>query len=159
MGSLALKIRPFHPQDQSAARQLILEGLGGHFGYIDETMNPDLDDIWQHYVAAGSAFVVAQVGGLLVGTGALIREGENGRLVRMSVRQSHQRQGIGRKLVQHLIQKAHEQGYKRLLVETNHDWFDAIGLYESCGFREYDRDAESVYLELTIVNCQLSIVN
>ena len=145
-----LKIRPFTPQDQSAARQLVLEGLGGHFGYIDETMNPDLDDIWQHYVADGGVFVVAEMDGLLVGTGALIREGEDGRLVRMSVCKSQQRQGIGRQLVRHLIQKANEQGYKRLLVETNHDWFDAIGLYQSCGFREYDRDAESVYLELAV---------
>ena len=113
-------------------------------------MNPDLDDIWQHFVAAGGVFVVAELDGLLVGTGALIREGENGRLVRMSVRQSHQRQGIGRQSVRHLIQKANEQGVERLLVETNHDWFDAIGLYESCGFREYDRDAESVYLALVV---------
>jgi len=35
-------------------------------------------------------------------------------------------------------------------VETNNDWYDAIGLYERCGFVEYDRDAESVYLALPL---------
>jgi len=148
------KIRPFIPQDQSAARQLILEGLGRHFGFIDPTMNPDLDDIWQHYVATGGVFVVVESDGMLVGTGALVEEeGERnlvGRLVRMSVSESHQRQGIGRALVNHLCQQAQECGYKQLLVETNNDWFDAIGLYESCGFCEYDRDTESVYLQLML---------
>jgi len=144
------KIRPFILQDQPIARQLILEGLGGHFGFIDETMNPDLNDIWQQYVASGNLFVVVESDGVLVGTGALVREGENGRLLRMSVRASHQRQGIGRGLVHYLCQQARERGYAQLLVETNNDWFDAIGLYKSCGFREYDHDAESVYLQLTL---------
>ena len=147
------KIRPFIPQDQPIARQLILEGLGGHFGFIDETINPDLDDIWQQYVASGDLFVVVESDGVIVGTGALVEEngdGINGRLLRMSVRPSHQRQGIGRGLVRHLCQQARERGYKHLLVETNNDWCDAIGLYESCGFREYDRDTESVYLQLTL---------
>jgi GNAT superfamily N-acetyltransferase len=145
-----MKIRPFTPQDQSAARQLILEGLGGHFGFIDRTMNPDLDDIWQNYVAAGNVFVVAEVDGIIVGTGALIDEQGNGRLVRMSVRPSHQRQGIGRQLVQHLIQKAIERRYTRLIVETNHDWYDAISLYQKCGFRAYARDEESVHFQLKL---------
>ena len=147
------KKRPFIPQDQPLARQLILEGLRRHFGFIDPTMNPDLDDIWQHYVAAGDLFVVVESDGLLVGTGALVQEREcdhAGRLVRMSVRESHQRQGIGRGLVRHLHHHAQQRGYTQLLVETNNDWFDAIGLYESCGFREYDRDAESVYLQLML---------
>ena len=147
------KTRPFIPQDQPIARQLILEGLGRHFGFINPAMNPDLDDIWQHYVAAGGVFVVVESDGELVGTGALVKGAacdRTGRLVRMSVRESHQRQGIGRGLVRHLHHHAQQCGYKRLLVETNNDWFDAIGLYKSCGFREYDRDAESVYLQLML---------
>lgn len=147
--TVSWQIRPFTPPDQPAARQIVLDGLGGHFGFIDKSLNPDLNDIWQYYSAPGNFFVVVEICGQLVGTGALIREeGSHGRLVRMSVSKSRQRQGIGRALVQHLIQKAKEQGYKRLLVETNNDWYDAIGLYQHCGFREYARDDESVYLQL-----------
>src|SRR5690242_17481186 len=40
-----LVLRQFAPHDASAMRQLVLAGLGDHFGIIDETMNPDLDDI------------------------------------------------------------------------------------------------------------------
>jgi N-acetylglutamate synthase-like GNAT family acetyltransferase len=148
MDNFALRIRPFTRQDQSTTRQLILEGLGGHFGFIDKTMNPDLDNIWQHYVVPGNTFIVAEIAGQIVGSGALVKEAAGvGRLVRMSVHSGWQRRGIGRKLVQHLIAKANEQGYKTLLVETNHDWYDAIGLYESCGFSEYDRDEESRHFQ------------
>jgi ribosomal protein S18 acetylase RimI-like enzyme len=149
MNNFELRIRPFTPPDQTATRQLILQGLGSHFGFIDETMNPDLDDIWQHYIVPGNIFVVAEMDSQIVGSGALIEEKEGvGRLVRMSVNPHHQRRGIGRTLVQHLIQKANEQGYQHLLVETNHDWYDAIGLYQSCGFCEYNRDEESIHFQL-----------
>lgn len=151
MNNFAVRIRPFTPQDQIAARQLILEGLGGHFGFIDETMNPDLANIWQQYIIPGNLFVVTEIDRQIVGTGALIEEAKGiGRLVRMSVSPRHQRRGIGRQLVQHLIQKAKEQGYERLLVETNHDWVDAIGLYQSCGFCEYDLDDVSVHMYLAL---------
>jgi ribosomal protein S18 acetylase RimI-like enzyme len=144
-------IRPFEPHDQQAARTLILDGLGGHFGFIDESRNPDLDDIMAHYVDLGNVFVVAQVDGSLVGTGALIAEGQHtGRIVRMSVRRDARRQGIGQLLVAYLLSRARERGYTRVLVETNNDWDDAIALYRRCGFVEYDRDDVSVYLALTL---------
>lgn len=147
-------IRPFLPSDQSAVQAIILAGLEQHFGYIDPTLNPDLTDIWQSYVQPGHTFVVAEVAGQLVGTGALVQENpaDNppppvwGRLVRMSVSQPYRRLGIGRALVAHLVQEGEEKGFGRLWVETNFDWVDAIRLYERCGFVEYARDDESVYL-------------
>ena len=144
-----ITIRPFEAHDQQAARALILDGLGGHFGFIDESRNPDLDDIMAHYVEPGNVFVVAHIDGRLVGTGALIAEGEHtGRIVRMSVRRDARRKGIGKMLVAHLLKLARERCYTRIVVETNNDWDDAIALYRRCGFVQYDRDAVSVYLEL-----------
>jgi ribosomal protein S18 acetylase RimI-like enzyme len=57
---------------------------------------------------------------------------------------------VGRALVTHLLDSAREWGLTRIEVETNHDWYDAIGLYERCGFTEFARDAESVYLALNL---------
>ena len=151
MNNFEVRIRPFTPRDQPATRQLILEGLGSHFGFIDETINPDLNDIWEHYIIPGHVFVVAEINNQIAGSGALIKEATKiGRLVRMSVNPDHQRRGIGRQLVDHLIQKANEQGFQQLLVETNHDWYDAIGLYQNCGFSEYDQDEESVHMQMTL---------
>ena len=144
-----LKIRPFTPADQTAARQLILAGLGQHFGWIDESRNPDLDDLQCHYLDQGHLFVVAEKQGTLVGTGALIGETPGvSRMVRISVSLAHQRQGIGRQLVAHLMQQAWARGDQRIVVETNLDWWDAIGLYHSLGFSQYDQDEESVHLHL-----------
>jgi GNAT superfamily N-acetyltransferase len=132
-------IRAFDPADQEAARTLILEGLGGHFGFIDETMNPDLDDIQATYVDTGACFVVAEIEGELAGTGALIEEGTRvGRLVRMSVAPAHRGKGLGRALVGHLLEEARSRGYHHAVCETNYDWHDAIGLYLACGFREVE---------------------
>jgi GNAT superfamily N-acetyltransferase len=146
-----LVIRPFEVCDQPAVRRLVLEGLGAHFGFVDETANPDLDDILASYVEPDHHFVVAQIGGEIVGSGALVDLGNAvGRLVRMSVRADHRRTGIGRALVDHLLYVAHQRGYRCVQVDTNKTWPDAIGLYLSCGFVEYDRDHVSLYLATSL---------
>ncbi|MDY7079354.1 MAG: GNAT family N-acetyltransferase [Chloroflexota bacterium] len=146
---MSLLIRSFEPRDQDVARQLILAGLGEHFGWIDETRNPDLDDIVANYVESGHVFVVAEINGELVGTGALITESKDAsRIVRMSVKQTHRRQGIGRALVAHLLKVASQKGFRQVKVSTEHDWKDAIGLYEHCGFNAYSRDDVNIYFSL-----------
>ena len=145
-----LVIRPYTRADQAAARRLIRGGLAEHFGLLDETLNPDLDDIWAHYVANGALFVVAEIGGVPVGTGALVPEGSGGRLVRISVAPEQRRRGLGRALVDHLVGAARARGWPQVLVATNHDWYDAIALYQRYGFREYARDAEEVHMVLDL---------
>ena len=148
---MPLLIRSFEPRDQSAARQLILVGLGEHFGWIDETCNPDLGDITANYIESGHVFVVAEIGGELVGTGALTTEDENrGRIVRMSVKRMHRRKGIGRALVTHLLNVARQKGFAQARVSTEHDWEEAIGLYEHCGFRECNRDDVDIHFSLAL---------
>lgn len=148
---MTLNIRDFLPTDQETVRSLILQGLGEHFGRIDPTLNPDLDDIQQTYIKPGHRFIVVETAGELVGTAALITERPGiGRIVRVTVKPNQRRAGIGRTLVQHLIQLAQEIGCHQILVETNIDWFDAIRLYQKCGFKEYDRDEEEVHLSLTL---------
>src|SRR6476469_9443058 len=100
----SLMFRPFQPSDQAAVRGLVLAGLGDHFGTIDETMNPDLDDIAAAYVALGHLVVVVELEGELAGTGTLMQEEPGaGRLVRMSVKRDLRGRGIGKKLVHHLL--------------------------------------------------------
>jgi ribosomal protein S18 acetylase RimI-like enzyme len=151
--SPTITIRDFAPPDQTAARRLVLTGLGDHFGVIDETRNPDLDDIATHYLAPGHRFVLAELHGTLVGTGALIEESpDTGRLVRMSVDRAYRGQGIGRALVHHLLAEARSRGYQRVVIETNDDWWDAIALYRACGFTEFDRRDGDVHMALDLVS-------
>jgi GNAT superfamily N-acetyltransferase len=149
--AMPIHIRPFAPHDQVAARRLILNGLGEHFGWIDETRNPDLDNIAANYFQCGNVFVVAEISGELVGTGGLITVDENtARIVRMSVSRNHRRKGIGRALVMHLLDVARQRGFARVIVTADIGWDNAIGLYANCSFTEYARDDEGIYFALAL---------
>lgn len=143
MGEQVL-LRPFQPADQSAARDLILAGLGEHFGHIDAALNPDLEDIWASYPVGGGRFYVAQQADTLVATGGLIQEAESvWRIVRVSVASRQRRRGIGTHMTRHLIAAARDLGARAIVVETNQDWREAINLYLQCGFViEAYRDGE-----------------
>ncbi len=127
---VTVRIRPLREGEQETARRIVLDGLGEHFGCVDESCNHDLEDIAASYLAAGHPFLVAEDDAALVGTGALIIENETcGQIVRVSVAQAYRRQGIGRALVTHLVSIARQCGLARLWVETNDDWTEAIELY------------------------------
>lgn len=130
-------IRPFTPADQPAVRALILAGLADHFGELDPAFNHDLDDIAATYVAAGAVVIVAELDNEIVGTGTLIQvEPGVSHLIRMSVDRQIRGRGLGKRLVNHLIELARARGDHRVLVETNDDWTDAIALYRACGFSD-----------------------
>lgn len=141
-------IRPFEPRDQTAARQLIVEGLGDHFGFIDEEINRDLVDVASSY--GDEVFLVAEQGGRLVGTGALVREAQGvGRIMRMSVQRKLRRQGIGTAMIERLLDQARALGYRRVILGTGH-WEDSVGLYQNYGFVEKGRDATHYYFAMEL---------
>lgn len=145
------RIRPFRREDQKEVKRIILEGLGEHFGAIDENLNHDLDDITTTYIKAGHEFVVAELEAWMVGAGALLFEDDNrGRIVRVSVNPKFRNRGYGEAIVKHLIKLGQEKGLGHILVETNHDWDSAIELYKKCGFQPYERDAESLHLRIDL---------
>ena len=146
---LSVKIRPFKPEDQDAAKELILAGMQEHWGQLDATKNPDLNDIARSY--ADATFLVAVLGEEIVGTGALRRrENDSGEIVRMSVGASFRRRGIGRQMLDALIAAARAAGMRRIILETTSTWADAIAFYRSYGFRElYERDGDT-YFELRL---------
>ncbi|HEU5441630.1 MAG TPA: GNAT family N-acetyltransferase [Ktedonobacterales bacterium] len=145
-------IRPFNVGDQDAAKRLVNEGLGERFGLVDESFNPDLDDIAAHYSSPGHTFVVAEQDDELIGTGCLVfaPKGTTGQMVRVSVRRDLRGQGVGHALVEHLLNVARAAGLRRVWMETNVGWESAIRLYKACGFREYDRVGRLVFLERKI---------
>jgi putative acetyltransferase len=144
------RFRAFVPRDQAAARALILEGLREHWGWLDPSLNPDLDDIAASYVAPGNVFLVAEIGQTLAGTGALVIDGNVGQIVRLSITPQWRRCGIGQALVVTLLDAARTRGLVRVWMETNDDWHDAIGLYRHCGFEEFDHREGSVFMALAL---------
>ena len=133
-----IEIRPFRVEDQKMARQLILDGLGERFGFVDEELNPDLDDIAASY--GGDLFLVAEQAGVIVGSGALIYEGDGiARVQRMSVLKALRRQGIAGAVLERLIAAARLLWCWRVVLETGF-WEDSVGFYTSKGFVATSQD-------------------
>lgn len=147
--------RPFSPTDQAAAKQLILDGLTEHWGELDLSLNPDLNDIQANYIDSGGIFIVMEAAGKLIGTGALMPEGDNAvRIMRVSVHQDYRRMGMGRGITAQLVKTAREIGYAKVLVETTDTWEPAIRLYQDFGFVEVARYEGDVHMEMVLQSTQ-----
>jgi GNAT superfamily N-acetyltransferase len=139
-----IKIIPFQPADQQAARSLILAGLEEHWGVLDETKNPDLDDIACAY--ASGIFLIAWERERIAGTGAYLpRSDYEIEIVRMSVRKEMRRQGIGRQILTALCLYARQAGYERAILETTRTWQEVIAFYRGFGFEFTHYQGEDSY--------------
>ena len=131
--SMDVSIRHFRDTDQQHVRSFILAGMGERWGSIDETANPDIDDISTRY--GPENFLVAFHKGVLVGTGGLIAESVSiVRVVRMWVARDLRRAGIGTQILNCLLDLAQERKYSRVVLETTSTWSDAISFYGKHGF-------------------------
>lgn len=71
-----------------------------------------------------------------MGTGTVVPgEGSVAELVRVSVDIAARRHGIGRLVVDSLLDIARGWNMDRVLVETTTDWIDVVAFWRRCGFR------------------------
>ena len=144
-----LEIRPFSPADQEAAKELVLAGMKEHWGWIDYSANPDLDDIAESY--AEGQFACAWIGETIVGTGAIVPEPPDSvRIVRMSVSHAYRRAGIGSKILSYLLDVARLQGQQHAVLETTETWVEVIAFYLRRGFQETHRSNGGVHFVLDL---------
>ncbi len=142
-----LTIRPFIPSDQDEVKALILAGLVDHWGFLDPTRNPDLNDIAASY--AGATFLVARRDGRMVACGALAPRGEGcAEIVSMSVARELRRLGLGRMILERLLAQARASGIRRVVLETTETWQEVIAFYLSFGFRITHHQDGDVYFAL-----------
>ena len=145
----AVTIKPFKPTNQQAVRALILAGLEEHWGFLEESKNPDLEDITNAY--ANGVFLVAWFNNEPVGTGAYLPRSKSVvEIVRMSVVKEMRRRGIGRKILAELCQRARLAGYKRAILETTRTWKEAIAFYDHFGFNFTHYQGEDAYFSLNL---------
>jgi GNAT superfamily N-acetyltransferase len=140
---------PFRPEDQAAVKQLVLAGLAEHWGKIDPTKNPDLNDIAVTYASAD--FLVAWSDGRIVGCGALVPQADQiAEIVRMSVAADLRRQGLARRILNQLIEIAREKGCRQVILETTATWSGVIEFYLRCGFHITHYQDGDVYFALDL---------
>ena len=103
-----------------------------HYFDVAEFQRPDVT-LWTAWFAdVGDAEQLA-------GCGALLElDGQHGEIKSMRTAPAALGRGVGRAMLDHIVEVARERGYRRLSLETGRgSAFDAaIGLYESSGFAE-----------------------
>ncbi|MCM2587794.1 GNAT family N-acetyltransferase [Rossellomorea marisflavi] len=130
------------------AKNLILEGFRERFGWIDDTLNPDIKDIAACYDGVDNHFFVGKDQQGIVCTGALKRQGVSTyEIVRMSVRADMRSKGLGRTMLQHLEDAAKSLKAVKLVLETNRAWEDAVGFYKRSGFINNGENESRFYFE------------
>ncbi|HTV78646.1 MAG TPA: GNAT family N-acetyltransferase [Steroidobacteraceae bacterium] len=116
------------------ARALYPEAFGDTT--VDATNGP---------LVKGGVYVVAYAGDVPVACGALRPWGpEVAEVRRMYVHREHRRLGLGRRILDHLVDAATRMGYSRLVLETGCRQRAAMRLYESRGFGRIDPFGEYV---------------
>lgn len=83
----------------------------------------------------GGIILFAKLGDEVVGTCALLRQGDQWELTKMAVTQAHQGRKIGKKLMLAIIERARRLGIAQLYLVTNSGLTPAVNLYRGMGFR------------------------
>jgi len=130
-----VEFRPFEPGDETAFRELNEAWIASHF-VVEEKDREVLNDPHKYILRPGGALLMAVQDGSAIGTCALLAMGDRAfEVAKMTVSRTHRGQGIGKKLLAHVIEHARGMGAKRLYLETNRKLGNAIHVYESLGFR------------------------
>jgi GNAT superfamily N-acetyltransferase len=140
-------IREFQPGDEVSFRKLNEEWISRYFR-IEEKDEEALADPRSGILAPGGRILFATIDGQPVGCCALLRlSADEFEVAKMAVAERLQGSGIGRKLLQSVVEAARSAGARRLYLETNHILAAAIHLYQSIGFQHLpaERVAPSPY--------------
>jgi GNAT superfamily N-acetyltransferase len=147
MDPTEVEIRRFVASDASEAWELHKVGLR-QYG-IDRGDGPwddDLRDIMSTYLATRGEFLVAVNSDRLVGMGGLRQvDAAIAEIKRMRVRPDFQRRGIGTAILQRLVDRARELGYRSLILDTTALQVPAQKLYLKNGFVEVGSRADGIH--------------
>lgn len=117
-----------------AFRTLNLEWLT-KYNLCEEADMLVLNDPQGMIIDKGGVIYLAKVGEEIVGTAALINEGNDVyELAKMSVTESWQSKGISKLLIEACLRKAKELEAKKVELFSNHQLKNALKLYEKYGF-------------------------
>ena len=125
----------------------VVETILAEYGYEPDYQTSELDlaEFDSTYLESRGTFeVVVDEARKVVGTAALqVISDDTCKLRKMYLMPNVRGQGLGRKLLTHVVSKARELGFEMLTCETTHRMKEAIPLYESFGFRRVDNCASS----------------
>jgi len=139
----SIKIIPFTNEYQSEVKELILQGIEEYVGKLEPGYNEDLDNVEESF--RGHVFLIVIEDNRVIGTGGLLLQGETSQIVRVSVKRECRKQGMGKKIVDELINCAKINGCKEVTVETSKDWTRAVNFYTKYGFEFLYYKEDDIY--------------
>jgi putative acetyltransferase len=131
-------IRRAAPDDLPAIRAVLLAVRGEH-GVVDETNSSDgdLDHLEENYFRRGGTFLVILENPTrrIVGCAALRPlNPQRAELCKMYIERAARGQGLGKRLLESLLQVARRNGFAEVWLETNSVLTVATSLYRKYGF-------------------------
>jgi ribosomal protein S18 acetylase RimI-like enzyme len=66
-------------------------------------------------------------------------------LAELSISEKHRNQGFGTKIVKNIIGFAKKEGFKRVVLDVDSDNTDAKRLYESIGFKKFNKKTSKIF--------------
>jgi N-acetylglutamate synthase-like GNAT family acetyltransferase len=147
--SLPISIRAATPEDVPAIRA-VLHSVREEYQVLCEIGSSDLelDDLERNYFARGGSFeVLEDACHRIVGCAGLYPLSEQrAELGKMYLLPQARGRGLGRQLLENMLDAARRSGFREVWIETNSSLSDAIRLYQGYGF-------ESVPLESGVSAC------
>jgi GNAT superfamily N-acetyltransferase len=130
------RIRPYRPEDHPEVMSVIKSVFKDHnFTFDPEKFDSDLNAIDESYHDAGGEFWVLETDGAVTGTVAAIpRDGETCELKRLYLLHPYRGRGHGLRLIETVIEWAHTNGRRRIVLWSDVAFTAAHRLYEKSGF-------------------------
>lgn len=135
---IEISIRPATNADCENVQKLVF-GVLREYGLEPEPggTDTDLTDIETHYIKSGGLFeILEDAQGNMLGTvGLFPLDAETVELRKMYFLKELRGRGFGKKVLERMIGRSKESGFKRIYLETASVLHEAIGLYEKYGFQ------------------------
>ena len=143
-----LRIKPYDPANPDHKRgfaALNIEWLQLYFAVEPVDWEMFADPVG-NIITPGGEIVVAEIDGVIIGTGALIRRSDDiFELAKMAVSAVWQGQGIGARIVDVLVASARARGLAKLYLVSSKKLPHAVPMYRKLGFVDTDLPLHEVY--------------
>jgi len=121
------RVRPLKPNELLQVAEIEKEAFGQPYSL--ELLKKELS-------LPFSLFLVAELGGKIVGYAFGWKLMESFELHRIAVKREERRKGVGRELLRELLKRCREEGVKEIFLEVRKGNHPAVNLYRSLGFKE-----------------------
>jgi len=148
---MQVEIIPFNIKYSKDFYQLNIEWLKTYF-YVEPYDEKVLSNPYKYIINKGGYIFFAMLNNRVVGTAALMSIQDKGtfELTKMAVSPEHRDYKIGQKLMQHCLDFAQEQEFKKLLLYSSRKLENAIYIYRKYGFIEVPVEANCPYVRCDI---------